>query len=197
MLSKNQHLAIINNQIAKCSACQLAYTRNRVVVGEGNAESSLMIIGEAPGATEDKKGIPFCGKSGEFLNTVLEENNLNRDKVFITNIVKCRPPRNEYPSDESIKACLSNFVLQRKCIKPTMFICLGNLAFRTLAGNNDLLISRNRGTLIRVGQYIIAPLWHPAYVVRYEHERETFRQDFKRAIDYYATYINNTHNLIL
>lgn len=132
-------------QVAACRACSLGQSRKNPVWGTGNVHAKLMFIGEAPGATEDEKGLPFIGPAGKILTQELAKNGIAREDVFITNIIKCRPPGNRDPLPEEIRACEHFLLGQIDLIKPAMLCALGRFAAMTLL-NHPISIMRIRGT---------------------------------------------------
>lgn len=122
---QNNHLI---EKYSNCKNCNLSKTKNNVVLGSGNLNADIMFIGEAPGAQEDMQGIPFVGPAGIIFNQALGENKLLRKNVYITNVVKCRPPKNRDPLDIEIEACTPFLLDEIKTIKPKLIICLGKVA---------------------------------------------------------------------
>ena len=162
----------IKVQSLSCTSCQLCETRQTVVFGSGNPTSKLMIIGEAPGDHEDQKGEPFIGRSGQLLTSLFESVGLSRETdMFITNIVKCRPPKNRNPYQVEINACSSLLSQQLTSIQPQIVILLGSPSMRTLLSKN-LKISEVRGQwfkkrvkYMKTPLYIM-PIFHPSYLLR-------------------------------
>lgn len=158
--SKQEKLKRLASQISSCTACFLAKGRTLTVAGEGNPDSGVMIVGEAPGRNEDESGRPFVGMAGKFLDKLMLSAGLSRDDVFITNIVKCRPPDNRAPEKAEIEACAGFLKKQIDIVDPRLIICLGGTAAAALLGVTR--ISAERGKFIeREGRlYYIA--YHPA-----------------------------------
>lgn len=128
-----KELWAIAQEVAACTKCRLHLMRKRAVPGEGSAEKGIMIVGEAPGRREDEEGRPFVGAAGRLLTEILSKNGVERSRdVFITNVVKCRPPNNREPLEDEIKACLPYLVRQIKAIRPRLIIALGLYSARTL-----------------------------------------------------------------
>lgn len=150
-----------NNRIIVCRKCSLSKTRNNPVPGEGDLQSKIMFVGEAPGGQEDIEGRPFVGQAGKLLNELLEIIHLKREDVFITNVVKCRPPENRDPLEDEKKLCLPYLRKQVSLIKPALICTLGNHAMKTLI-NKDLYISQVHGRIFRKKNYIFVALYHPA-----------------------------------
>jgi len=124
---------------AVCSKCELSKTVTNIVFGHGNPKANLVIIGEAPGAKEDESGQPFVGRSGKLLTKMLLSIGIDRRDVFITNIVKCRPPGNRNPSDNEVAQCLPYLIKQLEKIRPRVILLLGKVASKSLLGVNDAL----------------------------------------------------------
>jgi DNA polymerase len=158
-------------QAVHCQKCSLAKTRLNVVFGEGNQAADILFIGEAPGASEDKAGRPFCGRAGEVLDRLLAKANLSRQDVYIANILKCRPPGNRNPQAQEIESCSPYLDQQIKLIKPKIICCMGNFATSYIMGKFGLRhkvkgISKIHGqvfiTQTSLARLRIVPLYHPA-----------------------------------
>jgi len=154
-----------------CRKCRLSESRTRVVFGEGDLKTSVMLIGEAPGFNEDKEGRPFVGQAGKFLNeTLLKVAGLERSSVYVTNVVKCRPPGNREPADDEIEACFQYLSIQMKIIRPKVIITLGNVATNTLFRKFNIKpapMGSIHGKVFDVstlsyGSFKIIPSYHPA-----------------------------------
>lgn len=169
------------NSIKDCRKCKLADYRTQVVFGVGRPDADLMFVGEAPGYNEDLQGEPFVGAAGRLLDRViLEETALTRQDVYITNVVKCRPPNNRNPENDEIIACNPVLMQQIEIIKPKVICALGNVAAKTLLNRNEG-ISRLRGKALKMGQIMIVPTYHPAAVLRNPNLIEDFRSDIRLA----------------
>lgn len=179
-------LTDIVDEIIVCRKCQLQETRKNAVPGEGNIDSRIMFIGEAPGYWEDLKGKPFVGDAGKFLEILLEEANLLRDSVFITNIVKCRPPNNREPSAEEIKACSLYLDRQIRVIKPKIAITLGNYSTAYIFHKVGLTfdgITHVHGKFFKASiskiQTTVFPTFHPASALYNPKYKNLLLQDFR------------------
>jgi DNA polymerase len=162
-----------------------------VVFGDGNIRSPLMFIGEAPGADEDRIGVPFVGKAGKLLSKGLESLKLTRNEYYICNVCKCRPENNRTPLEEEAEACLPYLRNQVALIKPKIIVCLGATAMKYILGK-DYRITRDRGKWIeRKGFYIIAT-FHPAALFRDESKKALFWQDLKLIKEKYSE-VTNKH----
>ena len=134
----------LKNDCAQCRGCSLCETRNNLVFGVGNEHSELMFIGEGPGAQEDMQGVPFVGKTGQLLDDMLEMIDLSREKVYIANIIKCRPPQNRDPLPEEQNACHDWLMRQIALVQPKVIVCLGRIAAMNMI-SDDFKISREHG----------------------------------------------------
>jgi len=153
------------NQIKDCRLCPLGNTRTKFVFGAGNPNADIMLIGEAPGAEEDKAGVPFVGRAGKLLNDILKAINLERDEIYIANILKCRPPKNRDPKPEERAACMPYLLKQIDLIKPKMILCLGRIAANTLLGTNDSL-TKLRERVHEFHGVTMMATFHPAALLR-------------------------------
>lgn len=161
---KNE-LTLINKKIAACTACPLCQGRNKTVFGQGSISSGLMIIGEGPGADEDLQGEAFVGKAGQLLTKILEAAKIYRKDVFITNVVKCRPPNNRVPTVDEIVACNSFLESQIALISPKIIITLGNTPTRWLLKTSEG-ITALRGKWFKWRGVELMPQFHPSYLLR-------------------------------
>jgi uracil-DNA glycosylase family 4 len=151
----------VHAQIRRCRRCSLSRSRRHAVPGEGGPSADVMFVGEAPGGEEDDQGRPFVGAAGRLLTTLLKSIHIDRADVFITNVVKCRPPGNRDPSPEEIAACHEHLVTQIALITPKVICTLGRFAAHTLIDAN-LSISREHGKARRTSGILHVPLYHPA-----------------------------------
>ena len=163
---KAEKLAAIAEEIANCKRCPLHIKRLNPVAGEGDPDADIMFIGEGPGEMEDIKGRPFVGRAGKLLTKMLAAINLTREEVFITNIVKCRPPNNRTPLPDEIEACFPYLDRQIEIIQPIIICCLGGPAIKTILGVNQG-ISKLRGNIYRYKNIPVIPTYHPAAVLRF------------------------------
>lgn len=170
--SKDQLFEALCSEIAKCTQCSLHEKRLNPVPGEGCLNAKLMLVGEGPGATEDKMGRPFVGQAGKVLDQLLHSISLQRSDVFIGNAVKCRPPGNRTPHVEEIKACENFLLAQIALIDPQIIVLLGNAALTALLGGSRS-ISQVRGSLINYHGMKFFPVFHPAASL---YRRETYEQ---------------------
>lgn len=129
-----ENLDVLREQMSTCGSCDLCHGRTQVVFGAGNTKPQVLIIGEAPGEEEDKQGVPFVGKAGQKLDSMLKYAGLTREEVYITNAVLCRPPNNRNPRGEELAACRWRLDLQIKLLKPQLIILLGRIAMQQISG---------------------------------------------------------------
>jgi uracil-DNA glycosylase family 4 len=161
-----------------CPLCKLARSRKNAVPGEGQISAKIMFIGEAPGRNEDEKGKPFVGAAGRILDNLLKEAGIERSQVFITNIVKCRPPNNRVPEEDELIACRPYLDRQIAIIKPKVICILGRTAYASILGGSS--ISANRGKIVeRAGQKYFST-FHPAAVIYNKSLRSTLEADLKK-----------------
>ena len=166
----------------QCRKCKLSKTRRNVVFGVGSKETNLMFIGEGPGADEDMQGIPFVGKAGKLMNMAFEIVGLDRNKVYIANIVKCRPPSNRNPQDDEAMACLNYLRNQVILVKPKIIVLLGSVALKNILGK-EYGITASRGKWIEKKGILYMPTWHPAALLRDETKKIDFIKDLKSVME--------------
>ncbi len=181
---RREALKEVYRAACECPRCpELARTRATVVFGAGNADADLMFVGEAPGANEDQQGLPFVGQAGKLLNQLLDEIGLNREDVFITNTLKCRPPGNRDPLPAEIDNCQDWLVRQVELIQPRVICTLGNFATKLLR-RDPAGITRvhGRAEILTAGSRAVRlyPLYHPAAALYTRSLLETLREDFAR-----------------
>jgi len=156
----------LKSLVQECHLCELSKSRQKVVFGEGNPQADLLFVGEGPGATEDSTGRPFVGRAGEVLTKMIENVlHIPRSEVYISNIVKCRPPNNRVPTESEALTCRPYLQKQIALIQPKIIVTLGATAYRYLTNDNSP-ISRVRGTIIQTDGYRIIPTFHPSYLLR-------------------------------
>ncbi|MEA2054128.1 MAG: uracil-DNA glycosylase [Candidatus Thermoplasmatota archaeon] len=172
----------LENKIKNCKNCPLSLTRKNAVPGEGREDANIIFIGEAPGKSEDETGKPFVGKAGNFLDFALTGIGLKREDIYITNVVKCRPPGNRDPREEEIKACIPYLDGQISIIKPKIFCTLGKFATTYILssyGFDSEPISRVHGRVYSspVAMIKIIPMYHPAATIYNPALKEYFLRD--------------------
>ena len=179
---RRAELVELYKEVQACTKCPLYETRSKAVFGAGDADAEVMFVGEAPGADEDRQGLPFVGRAGQLLNQLLEGIGLSREDVFIANVLKSRPPGNRDPQPGEIEACKPYLFEQVRLIEPRVVCTLGNFATKLLSGN-PAGITRVRGTpqLRELGArtVFLLPLFHPAAGLRTPVVKETLREDIK------------------
>ena len=168
----------LHQQVRTCTACPLHLTRSQAVPGEGAAFAQIMFVGEGPGFQEDRLGKPFIGPAGLFLNELLDSIGLRRQDVFITNLVKCRPPDNRDPLPGEIEACNNHLMKQMQIINPRVIIPLGRHAMAHWFPSGR--IGQLHGQPHRFGERIVLPLYHPAAALHNGSLRGTIMQDFQK-----------------
>jgi uracil-DNA glycosylase family 4 len=177
---RREQLVALFKEVSACTRCPLHETRSKTVFGAGNADADLMFVGEAPGAEEDRQGLPFVGRAGQLLNQLLEEIGLSREEVFIANVLKSRPPGNRDPQPLEIEACKPFLYEQVRLIEPKVVCTLGNFATKLLSGS-PAGITRVRGTpqVHELGgrTILLLPLLHPAAALRTPAMKELLRAD--------------------
>lgn len=173
----------LEKSILECKKCRLCTNRTNIVFGQGNKKARLMFIGEGPGADEDKQGIPFVGKAGQLMNNAFQALEINREDVYIANIVKCRPPSNRVPEDDELQTCLNYLRNQVILIKPKIIVLLGSTALKNILGK-EYGITAVRGNWMEKNGIKYMPTWHPAALLRDENKKIEFWQDLKEAKKY-------------
>ena len=176
--SNEQTLDSIADQIRGCTACELCRSRTHAVPGEGDYHARIMLIGEGPGYHEDQQGRPFIGNSGKFLTELLGKAGLTREDVFITNVVKCRPPGNRDPMPDEIAACSAYLDAQLELIDPDVVVTLGRFSMQRWFQNER--ISKIHGEPREDGKRLIVPMYHPAAALHQAALRTTIEDDFAR-----------------
>jgi DNA polymerase len=173
-----QALALVAAEANRCERCELSRGRTNVVFASGDPNADLMIIGEGPGAQEDRQGLPFVGPAGELLTKILLAIERTRDQVYIANIVKCRPPQNRDPRPEEVGACRPYLEQQIALVQPRVIVALGRVAAQTLLGN-DYPVSRLRGTWWEVAGVPVRVTYHPAALLRDANLKRPTWEDMK------------------
>lgn len=181
-VNKSKELEKISIQTDKCTKCQLSLHRTNVVAGEGNPDADLMFIGEAPGRDEDMQGKPFVGRAGKLLTRIINAMRLERNQVFIANIIKCRPPNNRNPFPDEIKACSSYLERQLQIINPKIICTLGKFSSQTLL-NTEESISRLRGSFHEYKGIKVMPTYHPAYLLRNPSGKKLVWDDMQKIME--------------
>ena len=186
-MGKEELMKKLEERIRNCQKCPLGQLRTNAVPGAGSCDAKVMFVGEAPGYWEDQRGLPFVGRAGKVLDELLAEIGLSRDEVYITNVVKCRPPGNRDPTEEEIKACAPYLDRQIDIIRPKVIVPLGRHSMRYLLekfGFNAEPISKIHGKTFRArtlfGEIVIMPTYHPAAALYKPQLLEAIREDFRK-----------------
>lgn len=190
----NSNLLYIEKKIANCQRCRLCKKRTQIVFGSGNAAAQIMLVGEGPGANEDLLGLPFVGQAGDILNRCLANVDLQRADLYVTNVVKCRPPNNRDPRPDEIAACAKFLFAQIFAIQPRVIIALGSFAGNFLADELDQMIPihllrEDPGIIFNLKDKFTCPVvatYHPAFIGRRTRQGDTqplyqFQADLQRA----------------
>lgn len=172
----------LENSIINCKKCKLCQNRNNIVFGIGNKNADIMLVGEGPGADEDRQGIPFVGKAGQLMNKAFEGLGIDRTSVYIANIVKCRPPQNRVPEKDEAEACLNYLRNQVILVKPKIIVLLGSTALKNILGK-EYGITSVRGNWIERKGILYMPTWHPAALLRDETKKIEFWKDLKLVVE--------------
>jgi uracil-DNA glycosylase family 4 len=189
----NSGIELLKEEILKCTKCDLAKSRHHVIFGEGNTNGGIFIIGEAPGRDEDMQGRPFVGKSGQLLDKILAACGFTRSEhVFISNIVKCRPPDNRIPTPQEAAVCMPWLLKQIELINPEILILLGATALRYMAGP-DHKITLEHGIWLNVNGRLVMPVFHPSALLRDPSLKRDTWEDFKKIVHKYREMINPNH----
>jgi uracil-DNA glycosylase len=176
--SRVEALAIVRTDLGECTRCKLHKGRIKLVFGTGNAEARLMFVGEGPGAEEDEQGVPFVGRAGQLLTQIIKAMGLEREDVYIANVVKCRPPGNRNPEPDEIEQCEPFLMRQMDVIKPAVVVALGKFAAQTLLRTTEP-ISKIRGRFHQVGDTRVMPTFHPSYLLRNPAAKREVWEDMK------------------
>jgi len=169
----------LRSLIGECQRCKLCKERTNIVFGTGDPDARLVFVGEGPGYDEDQQGEPFVGKAGQLLTKIIEAMNLTRDKVYICNIIKCRPPGNRNPAPDEIKACFPFLEGQLDAIMPDFICALGTFAAQTLLDTVEP-ISKLRGRFFDLRGIKVMPTYHPAYLLRNPEKKRDVWEDMKK-----------------
>ena len=168
----------LENSIIDCKKCKLCQNRNNIVFGTGNKQADIMFIGEGPGADEDLQGEPFVGRAGKLMNMAFTALGIEREQVYIANVVKCRPPSNRNPEDDEANACLNYLRNQVILVKPKIIVLLGSVALKNILGK-EYGITASRGKWIEKKGIWYMPTWHPAALLRDDTKKIDFIKDLQ------------------
>jgi DNA polymerase len=170
-------LEAVRKELGDCRRCPLWETRTNIVFGCGSPTARVMFIGEAPGKNEDLTGTPFVGAAGKRLDALLGRAGLERDEIYIANVVKCRPPSNRNPKPGEIEACSPFLRDQIRAIRPHVLVCLGNFATRFVL-HTDVGITQLRGRFHEAGSFLVLPVFHPAAAIYDRSKQAALDADF-------------------
>jgi len=193
-MKKEELMRIVEKRVSECQNCPLGMLRTNAVPGEGNVHSPIMFVGEGPGEEEDNQGKPFVGRAGQLLTKILESVNIRREDVYITNVVKCRPPNNRVPTNMEIQNCSPFLIAQIEIINPRMIIPLGSTAASFFLGKEES-ITKIRGREFEwKGGIKIFPMFHPSYLLRNPSKekgspKDLTWQDIKKVKKYYEEFL--------
>jgi DNA polymerase len=190
----NQELQNVKENVIKCTKCDLCKTRINAVPGKGNFQSDVIFVGEAPGKNEDQKGEPFIGVAGKKLSVALEEAGISRDDVYITNIVKCRPPNNRVPTTNERDTCKEYLKQEIAIIKPKLICILGNTAFNSILGGSE--ITKYRGKVVRKDNLLYFLTIHPAATIYNQKLIDVLKNDIVKLFDLIRDLKNNKEVMI-
>jgi len=179
----------IKKQVTQCTKCELSETRNNSVPGKGNFKSDVIFVGEAPGKNEDMKGEPFIGIAGKKLSIALENAGITRDDVYITNIVKCRPPKNRVPTTNERDTCQNYLKKEIEIIKPKIICILGNTAFNSLLDGKEII--KFRGKIVRKNNQLYFLTIHPAATIYNQKLISVLKKDMKKLLKVIKELKNN------
>ena len=185
----NQELEKVKQDVIKCTKCDLCKTRTNSVPGKGNFQSDVIFVGEAPGRNEDKNGEPFVGIAGKKLSIALEEANISRDSIYITNVVKCRPPNNRVPSTIERNTCQEYLKQEISIIKPKIICILGNTAFNSILGGSE--ITKFRGKIVQKNSQLYFLTIHPAATIYNQKLINVLKKDIMKLFDTIRELKNN------
>lgn len=177
-MTREEILKKIAEETADCTKCELHYSRKNAVPGVGPADAEILFIGEGPGFHENEQGLPFVGAAGKFLDELLQSVGLDRKRVFITNVVKCRPPGNRDPQPDELSACDGYLERQIQAINPKVIVTLGRYSMQKFLPNAK--ISLSHGQAVRVKGRLVVPFYHPAAALHQPSLRATVEADFAR-----------------
>ena len=180
----------LKTEVEKCDKCELCKTRTKTVFGSGDEKTDLLFVGEAPGKNEDETGIPFVGRAGQLLNVFFDAVGIDREKVYITNILKCRPPQNRDPLPSEEKECIDFLHKQIEIINPKMIVCLGRISAMKLI-KEDFKITKEHGVMFEYNKLPICAVYHPSALLRDPSKREDMYKDLKKIKELYFKLTEN------
>jgi DNA polymerase len=176
-----ESLEKIQNNVISCTKCELCKTRKNAVPGKGNKNSEVVFIGEAPGRSEDIAGEPFVGAAGKKLSDALEYAGISRESVYITNVVKCRPPNNRVPSQAEKESCRNYLESEIALIKPKVICIMGNTAYQSILGGKN--ITKERGKFVKKDDKLYFLTVHPAAIIYNQKLMDSLKNDMKKLVN--------------
>lgn len=186
LLTKRRRLGLVRDEIGDCQRCGLCKERKNIVYGVGDPESPIVFVGEAPGADEDVKGEPFVGRAGQLLTKIIEAMGFTRETVYITNVVKCRPPNNRNPDPSEVNTCMPFLRSKLRIIDPLVIVALGNVACRALFGQETKGIMSIRGKWLDYLGTAVMPTFHPSFLLREPAAKRYVWKDMKEVLRFLA-----------
>jgi len=184
MSEETDNLEKIAKEVSACEKCKLYPTRKKAVPGDGPANAKIMFIGEGPGFHENEQGRPFVGAAGKFLSDLLASIGMKREEVFITNVVKCRPPQNRDPEVDELKACNAYLERQIALINPKVIVTLGRFSMEKFFPGSK--VSAIHGQARTIGGRLVVAMFHPAAALHQPQYKSLIEQDFKKLPEYIA-----------
>ncbi len=172
----------LEKSIENCKKCKLCTGRQNIVFGTGNKNADIMLIGEGPGADEDRLGEPFVGRAGKLMNMAFDMLEIKREELYIANVVKCRPPGNRNPEEDEAMACLDYLRNQVILVKPKIIVLLGSIALKNILGK-EYGITASRGIWVEKKGIWYMPTWHPAALLRDDTKKIDFIKDFQKVLE--------------
>jgi len=181
-MQKDKMLEMLKEKVHNCTKCpELMASRTKIIFGQGNPNTKVFFLGESPGRTEDKEGVPFCGQAGQLLNNIIKTCGWQREEVYITNSVYCHPDNNRNPQPEELNNCRSYLELQLKIINPKIIVCLGNVAAQHLLKTTEV-VSKLRGSWHEYNKIKVRVTYHPAFLLRNPDKKKECWEDMKTVI---------------
>ncbi len=172
----------IRQDLGDCHRCPLSEGRQKIVFGRGNPRARLMFVGEGPGSDEDRQGEPFVGRAGKLLDRIIAAMGLERDDVYIANVVKCRPPHNRDPRPDEVASCIPFLKRQIEAVDPEIVVCLGSVATKFLLHDEGIKISQERGHIRKWQNRLLMPTYHPAYLLRNPAKKRAVWDDMQQVM---------------
>lgn len=186
-------IKFVREEVINCTKCDLCQTRIKAVPGKGDIKSEVVFVGEAPGRNEDKQGEPFVGVAGKKLTSALAKIGISRDNIYITNVIKCRPPKNRIPSKIEKETCWNYLERELSIIQPRIICIMGNTAYESILGGSE--ITKNRGKVIRKNGFLYFLTIHPAAAIYNKELQSVLEKDLKKLFEIIEQLKNGTNNV--